>query len=180
MNDWQKQIILGSLLGNGYIVKPKQGNNPFFGLTAGDNEKWFAYKISEISNLGTNKALYDNGKRWRSRCSEEWKELQKLCYKNGKKHIKMEWLDLLRDIALVIWFGDKGRFISNNKIALNTYAFGLQGNRIIEQYFNEVDMPCEFKCIRETGKIVFTNEGTREFFRITGHLMPNYILHSPE
>jgi len=78
----------------------------------------------------------------------------------------MDMLDTLQDIGWAIWFGDKGFYASSRRVGLRTTAYGIEGNKTICQYFNELDVPCEMRKDLNTARIVFSKEGTNNFLKI--------------
>lgn len=86
----------------------------------------------------------------------------------------MEWLDSLRDIAIAVWYGDNGALIGRKyrNACLRTQAFGLEGNQIIEKYFNEVGLPCSINKSRSSYIIVFSVPGTEALIKMISPCLP--------
>jgi hypothetical protein len=174
----QEQVIFGSLLGNAYIVRPKLGKNSFLAIPEKKNKDWLAYKAF-IINKTKNKFIKDTNRLiWRSPCDCVWNQFYNQFY-NKKKTIRMDILDRLYNIALSTWFLDKGFFLGT-KICLRTTAFGWEGNEVIARYFNEVGIPCKIRKERNTGKILFTEEGTRVFIDTIINEVPKFMLYRLE
>jgi hypothetical protein len=176
MNKLQRQTILGTLLGYGFITKPKLGKNYFLTIPEKHDKNWLAYKAHLIDK--TKKTFIQDSNRWvwRSRCREIWNDMYAEFYESGKKIIKMPILDQLFDIALATWFLDKGYFIKD-RICLRTTVFGWEGNQTIHRYFNEVGISCKLRKERETGKILFTKEGTQVFLNTIVSQIPKFMLY---
>ena len=178
MSSEQRQIILGTLLGKSYIVKLK-GRNCFITIPESSDINWLNYKASIIDN-SKNVFIRDNKRLlWRSRCRLSWNQIYEEFYKNGVKKVTMPILDELRDVGLCTWFLDKGKFIKG-QVCLGTTVFGLKGNKIIYQYFNEVGIPCEIKKERDTGKILFTKKGTEVFLATIVRASPQFMYYRME
>lgn len=178
MSNEQRQITIGTLLGKSFIVKLK-GRNCFITIPESQDINWLNYKTNIVDNL-KNVFIKDNKRvLWRSRCNIYWNKIYEEFYENGKKTIKMKILDELRDNGLCTWFLDKGIFIKN-QICLGTTVFGLQGNKIIHQYFNEVGIPCEIKKERNTGKILFTKKGTEVLLATIVRAAPEFMYYRME
>lgn len=137
-NDWHKQIIMGTILGGSSLIRPKNGKNCHLFMRS-SNHKWLRYKATELEPFSSPNPFNLDGKtlRWHSSCYPIFNDFYNLFYQDKKKTIKMEILDSLRDIGLAVWFGDCGRIVKD-KVIINTNCFGLEGNRIIQQYFKEV------------------------------------------
>jgi hypothetical protein len=162
-NDDHKQIVLGTLLGNGYICKGRK--NAYFCMRHNiDNLFWLQSKAAELEVYASKTPWYQYKTTctWRSACSPIFNELRDFCYPNGVKTVCMEWLDQLRAEAIAVWYGDSGCLTGRGKknACLRTQSFGEEGNKIIERYFNEVGISCNMNKSRKSWVIVFTVPGT--------------------
>lgn len=174
LTSWQHQVVCGALLGSGYISRT---NPTYMGMSETRSKQWLLYKSLELSSVGAMTPISDSGNvfKWRSQSGEIWNDYGKCFYRNGSKYIEMQILDQLKDIALAIWFGDKGFWYSNRRVGLRTTAFR-SNNDIIWQYFNEVGMSCERKRDSHGAvRIVFDKEGTLEFLSAIGHRLPEFM-----
>jgi hypothetical protein len=173
---WQNQIICGTLLGSGYISRTKP---TYLGISESHNHEWLVYKGQELQSLEARTPISESGKvvKWRSKSNEIWLSYGEKFYKEGKKTVDMELLNGLRDIALAIWYGDKGFWYSNRRMGLRTTAFG-DSNLTLWKYFNEVGMPCDRKVDSHGAtRIVFTREGTHRFLTTVAHRLPDFMHH---
>lgn len=180
MRDIKRQIILGTLMGNAFIANPKKGNCC---LTVPENKdlNWLKYKATQI--VGYFKSPYHDGKRWiwKSPCDQYWNETYEEFYDDEGKCITMDILDSFTGDALATWFLDKGYFVSGKRIGLRTTGFGMKGNQVIKQYFDEVGMPCQIRKERTTGRIIFTHDGTKEFLKVIhSQYIPDFMLYRLE
>jgi LAGLIDADG DNA endonuclease family len=178
MIDNQRQILLGTLLGNGYIC---QGSKNCY-LCMRHSVKhlpWLEGKGEWLNDYASATPWHISGTTatWRSKSDPIFTELKKFCYPNGKKEVCMEWLDQLRDVAIAVWYGDSGALIGRKfrNACLRTQSFGLEGNRIIERYFNEVGIPCNLNKSRNSYIIVFTVPGTTTLIKMISPVSPGSI-----
>ena len=162
-NDDHRQIVLGTLLGNGYICKGRK-NSYFCMRHSVDHLPWLQSKAAELEVYGSKTPWYQYNTTctWRSACSPLFNELREMCYPGGEKTVSMEWLNALRALAIAVWYGDSGCLTGRGKknACLRTQSFGYEGNKVIEQYFNEVGMPCHMNKSRKSWVTVFTVAGT--------------------
>lgn len=176
-NDDHKQIVLGTLLGNGYICNGRK--NCYFCMRhSEDHLPWLQSKAAELSVYGSKTPWYKykTTHTWRSSCAPIFNEMRKLCYRGSMKTVTMEWLDMLRAMAIAVWYGDSGCLTGRGRknACLRTQSFGFEGNKVIEQYFNEVGMSCHINKSRESWVIVFTVAGTETLMsKITGPFLPH-------
>ena len=126
----QKSLIIGSILGDGYIrIFPGRRNalleiNHSFG-----QKKYVDWKYSILKNVSGSspKIRKGNGNRtayrFYSKQLPEITELYKLFYKNGKKIIPENFS--LNPMILAIWFMDDGSRCRNYDVYLNTQQFSV-------------------------------------------------------
>lgn len=137
---------------------------------------WLQTKASELTKYGATTPWHINGTTctWRSLSHPTFTDLRKFCYPDNKKTICMEWLDQLRDIGIAVWYGDSGTLMGRKQknACLRTQSFGLDGNKIIEQYFNEVSIPCNLNKSRTSHVIVFTVPGTEKLIHMIAQWLP--------
>ncbi len=162
-NDDHRQVVLGALLGNGFICRGRK--NPYFCMRHSEKHlEWLKSKAAELTHYESSTPWYKYNRSWTWRsCSDPcFSELRSLCYPNGKKEVSMPWLDSLRSLAISVWYGDSGCLIGRGRknACLRTQSYGLEGNEIIERYFNEVGMPCSMNKSRKSWVIVFTVPAT--------------------
>lgn len=131
----QKEIALGSLLGDAYL-RPSGRSKKSFALsfTHGEKQKpYLEWKLSEFKNFVLNENFYIDRRSFHgnaptysfSTISHPYlAKLHGLCYGSGKKRVTEEWLEQLTPLSLAVWYMDDG---SVNKryhtIVLCTNAF---------------------------------------------------------
>ena len=133
-NEAQKQIILGSLLGDAGINKDKRYEGYEFAerhsIRQIDYLKWknqylnFNFKTYEKHNLCTIR-----------KSNKIFKEYKKLFYKGFTKVITKEILNKVNSLGLAVWYLDDGDYVyKSNYIRLATHNFKLEGNEIIKKW----------------------------------------------
>jgi hypothetical protein len=175
MNDKQKQVVLGTLLGNGYICQGSK-NSYLCMRHSIKHLSWLQTKSSELTKYGAATPFYISGTTctWRSVSHPIFTDLRKFCYPDGTKQVSMEWLNTLTHYAIAIWYGDSGTLMGRKQknACLRTQSYGLEGNKIIEQFFNEVDIPCHLNKSRNSYVVVFTVPGTDRLIRMLAEYLP--------
>lgn len=165
MDTDQRQIVLGTLLGNGYLCRNANGLVYLCIKHSAAHKDWLHTKAAELRVFQGKKPWYEyrNTRMWRTLSNQSFADLWELCYPNGKRTIRMEWLDQLRDLAIAVWYGDSGGLTGRGyrNACLRTQAFGREGNEVIARYFNEVGVPCNMNKSRDSWNIVFTVAGTQ-------------------
>lgn len=125
----QKAVIIGTLLGDGFLQKTGKNNARLRLEHSLKQEDYLLWKIQILDNYFQSKPQYlerNNIKfgnsyqyiRAQSYSGSEFGKLLKLFYLNGVKVIPKEILNLLKDpLSLAIWFMDDGYFYPRDKIA---------------------------------------------------------------
>jgi hypothetical protein len=178
LDGWEKQIIYGALLGNAFIVDPPKGLHCYMVIRQSKKQDFntFLYKTTELKAFARQSPIYadNHDYRWTSISHQDFDLIKNFCYKNKKKHVTMEWLNVLRDVSLMVWYLDRG-FYKDGKLGINTV--NLKGSQnVIKQYFNEVGMPCELKGT----KLIFNDKGKLEFLRVIAHRTPPLLYYRLE
>jgi hypothetical protein len=175
----QDQVLLGTVLGGSSLLKHPNGVN-FYLSMRGQNESWLLYKTHEMRDLfnGMKTGWYTNTFRVNSHCLERLTSLHDIMYVENRRRITMEILNPIRDHGLAIWYLDSGSKTgrSRKNAYINTTKFGEDGSAIVEQFFNEVDMPCRINRDGTRMRVLFTIEGTKELFRVIEPCVPEFML----
>lgn len=174
--DWQKQIIMGTILGGSSIVKPKNGRNAYLFMRS-INKNWLYYKTQELNGLSSQKPFTQekNTLRWHSNCYPLFNYFHSLFYVNNKKIIKKEALDVLRDIGLAIWYGDAGKLVKGHVI-FNTHKFGEKSTQIAAKYFSLAGIgEAEVYRERKNLRVRLSEEATKNFINIISTPLPLFM-----
>src|SRR6185437_11884684 len=141
----QKQIILASLLGDGWLNQRKYGS-PYFAeahsLKKNDYLNWKAKQLN--ANIQTPCKHKVKGEEYFSQALQTqvnpaFQEFIDLCYKDGKKYISKEWLSQLSPLGLAIWIMDDGSINCAKTSYTISISLGVseQEKINISEYFKE-------------------------------------------
>lgn len=150
--DRQKQIVFGTLLGDGYL-RPTNGNAPncSYALSMCHGEKQLGYlkwKFSEFENFVTTKEFRVSNRQFRgnaptyafSTISHPFlNEVHKICYwNNGRKDISSLWLEQLTPLSIAVWYMDDGSLNKRyHTVVLCTNSFSHEGQLLAINYLKE-------------------------------------------
>ncbi|MCL4405278.1 hypothetical protein M1295_01745 [Patescibacteria group bacterium] len=136
LTKFQKSVILGSILGDGYVRQFPGRKNALLEINHSYTQKEYVdWKYSILRNvvLSEPKMRKTNGKRIAYRFyTQQLPELTNLIesfYPNGKKVIPKS-LEL-DSIALSVWFMDDGSCCSDSDYYLNTQQYLIQDQKIL-------------------------------------------------
>jgi hypothetical protein len=123
----QKSVVIGTVLGDGYIRKLKGRKNAFLEINHSFKQREYVdWKYSVLENLTTSKpkARKGNGNRvayrFYTKQLSELTEIMSMFYVGNKKVIPDIKLD---PITLAIWFMDDGSRCRGSDVYLNTQQF---------------------------------------------------------
>jgi len=167
----QRQVINGTILGGSSLILPINGKNPYLAMRSSDFN-WIKYKAGELFGLSpNNKICQEKTYRWHSKCLPDLKEFEIRFYKDHKRSLNRDSLDLLTDVAFAVWYGDCGHYKSE-KIILNTHIWGEDGTNVIFEFLNIVDFTCKIVKERNNFRIKLDKNSSKEFVKL---IKPHYI-----
>ena len=138
LTQYQLSIIIGSILGDGYIRKIKGRKDAFLEINHSIKAREYVdWKYSALKNIcqsppkigiiNETRTAY----RFFTKQHSELSDLMKLFYKNGKKTIPASLV--LSPLILAVWFMDDGSKSRKYDVYLNTQQFSFldQGNNFV-------------------------------------------------
>ena len=120
-----REIILGSILGDGSLKKHKGYRNARFSFRHSIEQKeYFEWKARQIKEISSAESIFlqkadgfsKNKKlRYQSKALPQLTEIYELTHKRKKFQIKRRWLNQMTALSLAIWWFDDGSLIVNSK-----------------------------------------------------------------
>jgi hypothetical protein len=173
----ERQIVLGTILGNSSIIFPKKSSFPHLQMRESISKggMWIRCKAEELKKFSRLKSFVadKDSFRWNSISDGCWLEYHKLCYKNSKKTITMEWLDQLQDYGICCWFMDKG-VILNKSAHIRVSRLDNSSLSVIQEYFEIIGIPVQLKKNGGSTIINFENEAKIKLIRLISPCFPAY------
>ncbi len=144
ISDFQKQIIIGCLLGDGRLECRSKNNTARLRIHHGYKQKrylFWKYEIfKNIVNSGPKRIVWKDKKRnmnnvswyFHTLTTQELGDLYSLFYRRGKKILPENLYDLLTPLSLAIWTMDDG---DNDKdsIRYNTQSFSYKEQKTLKE-----------------------------------------------
>lgn len=142
-----KEIILGSLLGDGSIrIHPKYKNARFSFRHSIKQKEYFLWKCSKLKEISADKSIFiqkndgyslNDKLRYQSRALPALTELYKITHKKAFL-IRRKWLNYMSALSLAIWWFDDGSIISNGrKGVICTDGFDEKSVKLLVQYLQK-------------------------------------------
>lgn len=151
LSDRAKEIILGSLLGDGSLKIHEPYRNARFSFRHSvEQEPYFNWKKNQLKEISSQKCCWlqkaDQKSysskpklRYQSLALEPLSELYELTHKRGKLKVRRKWLNMLTPLSLAVWWMDDGSIISNGrKGVICTDGFDEEAVKTLAQYLNKV------------------------------------------
>ena len=141
--EYQEQVILGTLLGDGCLSYPhSRSKYPRLRYTHGYGQKDYVYEKARIlSSLNLkvreveNKGCGEMSVTLTTSCIKYFKDIYELLYTNGKK-VSLDYLNKINEVGLAFWWADDGNY-RNNLGRLHTEGFTKAENYLIAKWFKD-------------------------------------------
>lgn len=173
LSDRTREIILGSLLGDGSLKIHQPYKNARFSFRhSSAQQEYFLWKVSQLDDIKSKSSVFlqksdgfgtQSKMRFQSRALESLSELYRLTHDKGKIVIRRKWLNQLTPLSLAIWWMDDGSLISNGrKGVFCTDGFDKESHKLLAKYF-QITWDIQV----HIGKIGRKREGKQEeYFRL--------------
>ena len=119
LNDRCKEIILGSLLGDGSLKIHRPYKNARFAFRHSVCQKeYFFWKVKELKEISSKNCFWEQSDRkfrYQSLALESLTKLYCLTHQNGKFSINRKWLNELTSLSLAVWWLDDGSLVSDSR-----------------------------------------------------------------
>lgn len=143
-----KEIILGSLLGDGCLRKTRGYTNASFWFRHSIIQKeYFFWKAEKLKSISSDRCVQvqkpdgwskNNKLQYHSRVNIWLTQLHEVAYRDGRLNIKAKWLRYLSPISLMIWWLDDGSLIRNSRQGLFcTEGFTQKEVLILSKYLKQ-------------------------------------------
>jgi hypothetical protein len=181
----QREIIIGNILGDGYICLNKYGTSNLEIKQAERKKEYVFWLYGQLRNLckSSPRQRRDN-LQWyfRTRYTQEFTDLHKIFYPNSKKIVPKNISDLLiSPLSLAIWYMDDGTLDYRPKdhfaFSLTTHSFSVRDTyylvRALKKNFG-IESTVFNNLIRgkRYSRLYIGSKGREKFF----HLVRPYIL----
>ena len=145
LTQFQKSVVIGSLLGDGYIRQVPGRKNAFLEINHSFSQReyvdWKYAALSTISKSAPKKRVGNGSRiayRFYTRQMPEMTDLMHLWYRKGKKTIPS---DLALDpIILAIWYMDDGSMCRPSDVYLNTQQFDLLSRSLLIKKLDQIGL----------------------------------------
>jgi hypothetical protein len=144
LDDQQRNLIIGSLLGDAHAAKAKSGKWRIAFVHGPKQYDYLNWKHNILKNITNTKpvtkktpnAYGKQSRSFRTRLNDNAGIIASKLYKFGVKNVTKDYLDMLNSQSLAIWILDDGS-LSKNGGSLCTHSFSIQESRLIAAWFSD-------------------------------------------
>ena len=154
LSDRCKEVILGSLLGDGSLKIHKPYKNARFSFRHSISQKeYFFWKVEEMKGISSEQCFWEQGEngkdgwgkrklRYQSLALESLTELYHLAHKKGEKgkiRIRRKWLNMLTPLSLAVWWLDDGSLVADSRQGVFcTDGFSYKEVLLLKRYLKKI------------------------------------------
>jgi hypothetical protein len=150
LSDRTKEIILGTLLGDGSLKQQKNYKNVRLQFRHSEKDKdYFYWKVKQLQEIAGQNSVnvqkpdgYSKNKKLRFLGSAlpALTKLHELTYKKNTLNIQRKWLNNMTSLSLAVWWCDDGSLIGEGgrKGVFCTDGFDRESVKILAQYLDKV------------------------------------------
>ncbi len=169
LNQFQKSVIIGTILGDGYLRIVPGRRDAFLEVNhALSQREYVMWKYDVLTGIsaGAPKVRRGNGKRnairFYTRQSEELTDLYKTFYVHGVKEIPSGFT--LDALMLSVWFMDDGSRCRESDVYLNTQQFDAGSQCTLLEALSELGLRATLNKDKEYKRIRFLKESVPKLF----------------
>ncbi|OGG67033.1 hypothetical protein A2Z56_00200 [Candidatus Kaiserbacteria bacterium RIFCSPHIGHO2_12_45_16] len=171
LNQFQKSVIIGTILGDGYIRIVSGRQNAFLEINHSVSQTEYVlwkYNVLKGIRAGAPKVRNGNGKRkairFYTRQSSELAELKSIFYIDNVKVIPH---DLQLDsVSLAVWFMDDGSRCRESDVYLNTQQFDIESQLILIRALKKLGLDATLNKDKQYFRIRFLKKSIPKLFEL--------------
>jgi hypothetical protein len=179
LNQFQKSIIIGTILGDGYMRIVPGRHNAFLEINhALSQREYVDWKYKSLKNLSASAPKVRNGNgtrqaiRFHTRQSEEMTKIYRQFYESKTKVIPDNLS--LDPVSLAVWYMDDGSRCRESDVYLNTQQFDAQSQSILLKALAEFGLDATLNKDKEYQRIRFLKKSIPKLFAtIEPHIIPS-------
>jgi len=197
LNEDQKQIALGSLMGDACVgrnrprLKKYSRTNARLRFVHGNKQKeYLEWKLGQFSEYSHQKNVHENklcgfAKKptysFNTITSAQFNRLEETVCTDGKKMVTDSWLNKLTPLSMAIWFCDDGSLNridtqkgKSNYVTLHTQGFSYEENYLIQQWLKDRwDVNASITKVKNgLFRLNLSKEGSLKFLKLISEYVP--------
>lgn len=177
LNQFQKSVIIGTILGDGYLRIVPGRQHAFLEINhALSQREYVMWKYDVLKGIRAGAPMVRNGNgkriaiRFHTKQSDELTKLYSLFYQDRIKIIPSNFK--LDPVILSVWFMDDGSRCRESDVYLNTQQFDIESQLVLIRALKELGLESTLNKDKEYFRIRFLKKSIPRLFQIIG---PNII-----
>ena len=179
LTQFQKSVVIGSLLGDGYMRIVPGRKDAFLEINHSIAQRNYVdWKYNVLSSISRSAPKERRGNGYRiayrftTRQMPEMTDLMHLWYREGKKIVPIEFA--LDPIALAIWFMDDGSMCRESDVYLNTQQFDSASQAVLTKKLEGIGLESRLNKDKQYHRIRFLKSSIPLLQEIIGaHIIPS-------
>ncbi len=179
LTSYQKSVIIGTLLGDGYIRTIPGRRNAFLEINHSFSQREYVdwkYNVLKTITTSSPKPRKGNGARiayrFFTKQHQYLSHLQNLFYVNGKKIVPED--ILLNPLILAVWFMDDGSRCRERDVYLNTQQFDIKSQKRLLSSLEKLQLFASLNKDKNYKRIRFFKSSVSRLHKlITPHVIPS-------
>lgn len=179
LTQYQKSIIIGSILGDGYIRKIRGRSEAFLEINHSvlqqDYVDWKYKALANITKSAPKKRLGNEGRIAYRFFTKQHTYLSYLLEKYYQDHIKIIPNNLsLNPLILAVWYMDDGSMCRKRDVYLNTQQFSIEDQLKMLESLEKIGLQAKLNKDKEYFRIRFLKKSLQKLkFLISPHIIPS-------
>jgi hypothetical protein len=133
---------------------------------------WLRFKSEKLIDLASQSPMtIEKTNRWHSVCYPIFNEFRDMFYKEDKRLLNIDTLNLLHDSSIAIWFGDAGK-CKGEHVVLNTNIWGEEGTNLVVEYFKSLEWEASVSLERKNFRVKLDKKSSNEFLSMVSSYLP--------
>lgn len=178
LNKYQRQIAIGTLLGDGYLKRPPTSRYAVLAMEHCSKQlPYLKWKLERLKPFASGKIQPHHQRpayHGQTFSHPEFTKLNLLFYPSGKKIFPLGLFQELGPLAIAIWYMDDGSY-KGGRSTLATCCFGFEATKMIAEWFTAGGMRASPNSNGDNSWVVgFTKAGTHALhLKIWPHVHPS-------
>ena len=178
----QKELLIGSLLGDGHL-RPHRAGVVFEFIQSAKRKFYVQWKHEVLGDLACPQIYHYRGRREYyklvTRTNPELMELYSIFYKGGRKTVPKQISKMLTPFAIGVWFMDDGSK-SKNAVYFNTQAFSVSEQMLLVKALRRFYIVANINKDRSWFRLRVLRKCNKRFLELIGsHVLPEFSYKLP-
>ena len=182
LNDIQKQLVIGSILGDGHL---RGKDEKLFEFSQTERRLFYVkWKHDMLKNIASPIYRFERGPsqwayKFTTKTNHYFTELYRVFYRNGRKVVPRQIGKMLTPFSVAVWFMDDGSK-SRNSVYFNTQAFSISEQMMLVKALKRFYVIANVNKDKEWFRLRVLNRCNENFLKVFGpHILREFLYKLP-